>query len=63
MSIINCKGDSSDSASDILFTFIYCVQLNNNNARVVLHANDNQGIKYIVLHTAHNNMFKHLIKY
>ena len=42
---------------------LYCVQLNNNNARVVLHANDNQGIKYIVSHTAHNNMYKHLIKY
>ena len=35
---------------------LYCVQLNNNIARVVLHANDNQGNKYILLHTAHDDI-------
>ena len=40
---------------------LYCAQLKNNNARVVLHANDTKGIKYIELHTAHNDMYKYAI--
>ena len=64
MSIINCRGYSSDRHGHCRYSIhiYYIVQLNNNNARVILHANDNQGIKYIVLHTAHNDMFKHVIK-
>ena len=52
----------TDTPLPIYYTnLLYCVPLNNNNARLALHANDNQGIKYIMLHTAHNDMYKYVI--